>query len=314
MFRPGELWLDAVGQPIQAHGGGILYHAGRYYWFGEQRAGPTYFIAPGAPQSDFTGIACYSSDDLVHWNNEGLALSPNFSDPSHDLHPLKKVERPKVLFHALTHQFVLWMHIDNDDYSLAHAGVAISATPTGPYQYLGSFRPNGWECRDLTLFLDQQGTAYVIFASDSNRSLAIVQLTDDYLQPTSLASKHFVALTKHGGREAPAMFAFRNQYGLITSGCTGWQPNAAEFATAPHPFGPWTVHGNPCRGQNAEVTFGAQSTAVVAVKGQPDRLIFMADQWNVADLADSRYVWLPITMNDDVITIAWQDEWALTDH
>jgi hypothetical protein len=36
-FRPGGLWCDAHGVPINAHGGGILDFGGRYYWFGEHK-------------------------------------------------------------------------------------------------------------------------------------------------------------------------------------------------------------------------------------------------------------------------------------
>lgn len=31
----GEIWNDTDGNPINAHGGGILYHEGTYYWYGE---------------------------------------------------------------------------------------------------------------------------------------------------------------------------------------------------------------------------------------------------------------------------------------
>ena len=43
-YHPGRIWLDTDGNPIQAHGGGILYD-GRtrtYYWYGEYKDGPTY--------------------------------------------------------------------------------------------------------------------------------------------------------------------------------------------------------------------------------------------------------------------------------
>lgn len=36
-FYPGNLWLDNNEKIINAHGGGILYHAGKYYWFGEHK-------------------------------------------------------------------------------------------------------------------------------------------------------------------------------------------------------------------------------------------------------------------------------------
>ena len=43
-FYPGRQWLDTDGNPIQAHGGGILYveSQGTYYWYGENKDGPTY--------------------------------------------------------------------------------------------------------------------------------------------------------------------------------------------------------------------------------------------------------------------------------
>lgn len=38
---PGDVWLDTSGNPINAHGGGILYHNGKYYWYGEYKKGAT---------------------------------------------------------------------------------------------------------------------------------------------------------------------------------------------------------------------------------------------------------------------------------
>ena len=32
-FIPGEVWKDTDGNPINAHGGGLLYHDGTYYWY-----------------------------------------------------------------------------------------------------------------------------------------------------------------------------------------------------------------------------------------------------------------------------------------
>lgn len=36
-FIPGEVWKDTDGNPINAHGGGLLYHDGTYYWYGDIR-------------------------------------------------------------------------------------------------------------------------------------------------------------------------------------------------------------------------------------------------------------------------------------
>ncbi len=38
-IRPGQKWLDAKGEPIQAHGFSVFYDeaAGEYLWFGENK-------------------------------------------------------------------------------------------------------------------------------------------------------------------------------------------------------------------------------------------------------------------------------------
>lgn len=43
-YFPGRVWLDTEGNPIQAHGGGIMHdeRSGTYYWYGEYKDGLTY--------------------------------------------------------------------------------------------------------------------------------------------------------------------------------------------------------------------------------------------------------------------------------
>lgn len=81
--------------------------------------------------------------------NVGLALKSG-SHP--DIEPEMVLERPKVLYNALTSKFVMWMHIDTADYSLARLGIAISNSPLGPFKYQGSFNPHGQPSRDFTVF------------------------------------------------------------------------------------------------------------------------------------------------------------------
>lgn len=69
-----------------------------------------------------------------------------------DLAPNMVLERPKVLYNDRLKSFVMWMHIDDAKYEMARAGVAVSATPTGPFKFLHSFRPNDQQSRDLTVF------------------------------------------------------------------------------------------------------------------------------------------------------------------
>ena len=36
-FKPGTVWVDNNGKTINAHGGGIIYVDGIYYWYGEHK-------------------------------------------------------------------------------------------------------------------------------------------------------------------------------------------------------------------------------------------------------------------------------------
>ena len=65
-FYPGEIWKDTDGNHINAHGGGIMFNDGKYYWYGEHK---------GKSSLARVGITVYSSEDLYNWKNEGVALS-----------------------------------------------------------------------------------------------------------------------------------------------------------------------------------------------------------------------------------------------
>ncbi len=306
MFSPGKIWLDTAGHPIQAHGGGILYDSGAYYWYGENKAGVT-----RDRRVDVIGISCYVSRDLFHWDYQGLALSAVLKDTDHDLHVSKIAERPKVVFNKRDGRYVMWMHVDASGYQYARAGVAVSDRPTGPFEYLKSVRPFGKMSHDLTVFQDEDDKAYLIFCADSHRNITVGQLSDDYLSVTDVYSENMAQPGPPYGREAPAVFKHAGKYFMITSGTTGWDPNAAEYAVADNILGPWKVKGNPAKGIHAHVTFNSQSTFVLPVAGKTGQYIFMADQWNKHDLSDSRYVWLPIEIEEEELTICWKDNWTL---
>ncbi len=318
-FVPGELWLDTDGKPIQAHGGGILVRDDTYYWYGEDRT-------PGQQ----TGVSCYSSKDLYNWKHEALALP--HSALASDIRKRSFIERPKVIYNPHTKQYVMWMHLEQRGYHFAKAGIAVSDRPAGPFTFLTHMRPIQYEFeyenndtdrqkelggtyRDMNLFVDDDGLAYTFYASEDNASLYIVRLNDKFTGPETPAVENetWARVLVGEFREAPAPFKFKDRYYLITSGCTGWRPNAADYAVARDILGPWKSKGNPCIGPNAEITFRTQSTYALPVSDKPGCFIFMADRWTPRRLSDSRYVWLPFIIDSDgTFTIEWIDNWELS--
>jgi hypothetical protein len=54
-----------------------------------------------------------------------------------------------------------------------------------------------------------------------------------------------------------------------------------------------------------------QSTYILPVAGKEDAFIFMADIWRPRHPSDARYIWLPITFENDVPVVEWRDRWTL---
>lgn len=156
-----------TGLHVQAHGAGIVEESGTFYMIGEDKT----------DGSAFQNINCYSSTNLVEWTFE-KALLTRQSDG--DLGPNRVVERPKVIYNKATSTYVMYLHIDDSNYAEAAVGVATSDTVCGEYTYLGSSRPLGFESRDIGLFKDDDGSAYLLTEDVSSTNLGSMDLTTDH--------------------------------------------------------------------------------------------------------------------------------------
>ncbi|MGZ3853206.1 MAG: hypothetical protein ACXVBX_10485, partial [Flavisolibacter sp.] len=119
VIRPGEIWPDTEGNHIQAHGGGITRVANGYYWYGEERR--------QGLDTNFRYVSCYFSKDLINWKFQGDVLK--LSKPDTLLEGSRWVlERPKVYYNQKTKKYVMYMHIDGRQKS-----IALQPTVTGSY-------------------------------------------------------------------------------------------------------------------------------------------------------------------------------------
>jgi len=324
-----------------------LHYEGKYYWFGEHktegRGGNTALVGVGCYSSEDLynwkneGIALAVSDDPQSELVKGCVIErPKVI--------YNAATRKFVMWFHL--------ELKGQGYKAARTGLAVADRISGPYQFVRSLRVNagtwpieftqemktsyvesGYEwwtpewrkeidhgllvrrdfehgqmSRDMTLFVDDDGKAYHIHASEENLTLHIAELSSDYLSFTGKWTRVFPG----GHNEAPAIFKRGKQYYMITSGCTGWEPNAARSAVAPSIWGPWEELGNPCRGEEAELTLRSQSTFVLPVSGLTQAYIFIADRWQPRNPIDGRYVWLPIFFEENRPVIQWKDHWDLS--
>ena len=123
----------------------------------------------------------------------------------------------------------MYMHIDDGRYKLARVGVAVCDTVDGNYEFLKSFRPLGDESRDIGQFVDDDGTAYLIFEDRPNGS-HIAKLSADYL--TVAEDTHLFPKAEGGALEGGALVHYNGLYYVVGSQLSGWSPNSNKYATA----------------------------------------------------------------------------------
>ncbi|WP_112238765.1 glycoside hydrolase family 43 protein [Kribbella monticola] len=255
------------------------------------------------------------------------------------------LERPKVIYNKATGKWIMWVHSDGPSsptsastYARGEAGVAIANSPKGPFRWVDSYRlnhvptdsvpwcgtgssfdPAGGMARDMNLFVDDDGTAYIIYASEENRTMYISKLNHDYTYlsarpENAVQGKDFVRTLACNQREAPAMFKSEGRYYLITSGATGWDANPAKYATSDNILGQFTDQGSPISGPGAANTFSSQSTAVIPYDQQQNKFVFMGDRWTPDSLATAPYVWMPMKFGEGgSLSIGPDQEWRLGD-
>ena len=291
-IKPGEIWPDDRGKHIQAHGGGINKFEDTYFWFGEDRS-------QGLDRSK-RYVSCYSSKDLAHWTFRNQVIK--LADPE-NFGPHWVLERPKVFYNAKTRKYVMYMHIDVN-YRLARVGVAVCDTVDGDYRYLRSFRPLAQESRDIGQFIDDDGSAYLIFEDRPARGFRIARLSDDYL--TVEKEICLIKVPLEGG----AIVHYQGLYYAVGSALTGWAPNPNKYATAPKLEGPWSEFKDIAPPETK--TYGSQSTMMLKVVGtKAATVIFMGDLWKPRMQWDSRYLWMPLEIGDGRLRLPQPREWTL---
>ncbi|GAB6937459.1 glycoside hydrolase family 43 protein [Isoptericola variabilis] len=251
-------------------------------------------------------------------------------------------ERPKVLHNEKTGQWVLWWHSDGQTtaggsmYARSMAGVAVSDSPTGPFRMTGVYRmpnrTNYQDCisaavpgqaRDMTVFQDDDGTAYIVYSSEENRSLYVAELDDTYTNVTHttgtdmvdagqysedgrypylfadgspeapVRGEDFQIVKECGMLEAPALFEHGGTYYAVASGATGWDPNPQTYYTADSLLGPW-IRGVEPDDEDEDVPYGSipeGGDGLLSV-GDTRRSTFGSQSTNVLDLGGGRFVYM----------------------
>ena len=309
--------FDTDGNIINASDGGIIFAEGKYHWYG-QALRPLPFAGKGqGGQVTDIGVVMYSSDDLYTWEYEGVILSVGDGE----LRSPMRFERPKIIYNEKTKQYVLWCHYVEHpgdhgfEVGKGEAGVAVCDKVNGEYKWLGYTRPidSDGVVRDLTLYKDDDGRAYMIFDRDislikkADRCQYIIELSEDYLS----FGDRYMRIEPCYRREASAIVRHGDYYFMITSDMTSWDFNRARYYRARDLFGEWEDMGDPCIGDTDGTTFASQTTFIFKPEGYKTA-IHLSERHNTKNFERCSYVFLPIDFTSDgKLSLSYREEWKL---
>lgn len=340
----GKPWHDTDGKLINAHGAGILLHNNTYYWFGEFKGegktghlafdGVSCYTSKDLINWKNEGIALKVIQDTLNLLQPGCIIerpkviynkkNKQFVMWFH--HELKGMgykaaltgvaianqpQGPYTYIKSLRPNKQKWaVNFPIQQQIAIDSALVVKKDSMWKQKVIDGFLLRrdfniGQMSRDMTIYVDDDRTAYHIASSEDNQTLHISKLNKDY---TDFTGEYYRVLPGQAN-EAPAIFKYKKKYYLFASGTTGWKPNPGRSFVANTIFGPWKSLGNPVIGKAEEqaTTFKSQSTFILPIG--KNKFIYMGDRWLGDNLNQSTYIWLPILFENKKPVIYWNETW-----
>lgn len=197
---------------------------------------------------------CYSTKDMVNWTDHGTVMSKEGFKWAQD-----RAWAPQCVERNGKFYLYVPLHMKNGGMVI---GVGVSDNPTGPFEdVLGKplvNQPGDWNNIDPTVFIDDDGQAYLYFG---NPKLRYVKLNEDMISyDTTIGKKGVVDVemnessfgpkvgtdnnrtTSYG--EGPWFYKRNNLYYMVYAAFapTGGSEHIA-YSTSTSPTGPWEYKG-----------------------------------------------------------------------
>ena len=184
----------------------------------------------------------FSSKNMVDWEDHGMLLSPKaFSWAGGDAYAAQCIYRDGKFY-----WYVSTGHQKNKESKGGMAiGVAVSDSPVGPFKdaigkalvtnEMTTDKKHGWDDIDPTVFIDDDGQAYLFWGNGSCKSVKLKKNMiemDGEIQVLDI--KNYI--------EGPWVYKRKGNYYLIYAGA-GTKPEMIEYCMAKGPQGPWVYKG-----------------------------------------------------------------------
>ena len=132
----------------------------------------------------------------------------------------------------------------------------------GPYHIIkNESRPFRILVGDFDIYVGQKQNAYLYFSNMKDGVIAC-KLSDDYLDVVGDYKRYYENLDLPFSQEGIAIFEYRNELFIITSGMTGYIPNQSRIARLSSPLGELEDLGDLCVSNETSTTFHSQISSV----------------------------------------------------
>lgn len=189
---------------------------------------------------------CFSTKDMVHWTDHGAVFSLDDISWADD-----RAWAPQAVERNGKYYLYCPVHKTNGGMAIA---VGISDSPTGPFTDLGKPLVNegDWNDIDPTVFIDDDGQAYLYFGNPELRYVLLNEDMVSYDQKTGVvkvpmtvesfgAGSHDTG-TSYG--EGPWFYKRNGLYYMVYAAfAPGVHMEHLAYATSESPVGPWKYGG-----------------------------------------------------------------------
>ena len=299
-------WKDTSGKNIYSQGGGVFKFGDTYYWYGVHYTGADkYAASPTGKNGEcyFQSVTCYSSKDLVNWKFENDVLTGK----TKNIGMVTWFGRLGAAYCPKSRKYIICAQYNGS------VLFAQCDTPTGNFE-IGNVQEQipgvvNTGTGDQTLFVDDDGQAYLICSSAKGRSH---QYVCKLRESDFLAAERAVEVKKGSGKEGNCMFKYKNKYYFCASDLHGWNASHSYYMVADNingPYSDWKVMD----GTDNDFSHVTQTGFFYTVKGsKQETVLYCGDRWS--DFAGNGLgynQWVPLTVNGNDVKFHSLSEWNL---
>lgn len=258
-----------VSSDLQVHSnmtGGDLY-----YPTSGTKIGDTYYRYSMKNDSNGAYLVESTSTDGITFSNERVVADKSQNS---DLASCK-LESVQMKYVEQAGKMIIWAHWELPSGYASGKALVITGTPGGSFTVHHIYNPLGIYVRDMTIFIDDDGTGYLAAASNeegqgANATLYLFKMNSTYDDITEVVKK----LHENQYREFPNMVKRDGYYYLFTSQAAGWYPSSGGYTVTKNLYGDWSE----LRSIGNTSTFSSQSGWVENI-GSNGNCVLHAYRW-----------------------------------